>query len=126
MKKLVSFLCMACMFHLMHAQIRMTVVDPTSQQIRIRNFGSTTVDISTYRLCALFEYANLSQPAVSIVNGDFSLSPYESVTIHWSAMTGFNTTASDVGLYLPSGAYSDPASMVDFMQYGAAGQGREG
>lgn len=126
MKKLLPAFLLACCVQFVHAQIRMTYVNPVTQEIRIRNFGTNTVDVSTYRLCGLFEYANLSQPSVAIVSGDYSLSAYESVTIHWTASTGFNTTASDIGLYLPSGAYSDPASMVDFMQYGAGGQGREG
>jgi hypothetical protein len=108
-----------------NAQIRFTYVDPASQEIRIQNFGAMAVDISSYRLCALFEYINLAQPGVTILNGDFNLSAGEEVAFTWSASGGFNTTASDMGLYLPSGSFSEASAMVDFMQYGAGGQGRE-
>ncbi len=107
------------------AQIRMTQVNPVNNQIEIKNFGSSTVNIASYRFCALFEYVNLSQSAISIVSGDLNLDPGESVTVAWNSSSGFNTTASDVGLFLPTGAFSSASAMSDFMQYGAGGQGRE-
>lgn len=107
------------------AQLKFTYVNPTTQELSIKNFGSTDVDITNYRLCALFEYANIAMANVTIVSGDLILSSGESVSIHWTASTGFGAGQSDMGLYLPSGGFNDPASMVDFMEYGAAGQGRE-
>jgi hypothetical protein len=118
---IVSLLASICA----HSQLKFISVNPTTDEIGIKNFGSTTIDISTYRLCALFEYKTLNQVGISLVTGDFNLSPGEQVLFTWNASTGFNTTASDLGLYLPSGSFSSAASMVDFMQYGAAGQGRE-
>jgi hypothetical protein len=109
-----------------HSQLRFISVNPATDEIGIKNFGNTTIDISTYRLCALFEYKTLNQSGIALVTGDFNLSPDEEVLFTWNSSTGFNTTASDLGLYLPSGSFSSAASMVDFMQYGAAGQGREG
>jgi len=109
-------------------QIRMTMVDPANHQIQISNYGLMEVDISTYRMCALFDYQTLNQAPITIVTGDFNLSTGESVTFIWDNIggVGFLTDASDVGLYLPSGGFGSAANMVDFMQYGAAGQGREG
>ncbi len=118
---IVSFLASICA----HAQLKFISINPATDEIGIKNFGSTTIDISTYRLCALFEYKTLNQPGISLVTGDFNLSPGEQVLFTWNASTGFNTTASDMGLYLPSGSFSSAAAMVDFMQYGAGGQGRE-
>ena len=43
-----------------NAQVRFTYVNPATDEITIKNFGSTEVDIQNYRLCALFEYAGLS------------------------------------------------------------------
>ncbi|MFM7104877.1 MAG: hypothetical protein ACKOW8_05085, partial [Flavobacteriales bacterium] len=110
------------------SQIRMTMVDPANHEIQVKNFGMMAVNISTYRLCALFDYQTLNQAQVTIVSGDFNLSANESVILSWSN-TGFNggflETASDLGLYLPSGSFGSAANMVDFMQYGAGGQGRE-
>ncbi len=107
------------------SQIKLTYVNPINDQIKIKNFGSGSVDITNYRFCALFEYANIAIGNVTIVAGDLNLSPLEEVTLTWNAGSGFNTTASDLGLYLPSGAFSSSAAMVDFFQYGAGGQGRE-
>ena len=107
------------------AQIRLTQVDPANSLITIQNFGSSAVNIQQYRLCALFEYESLSGLNISVFSGGFNLSPGSSVVFQWAASSGFNATASDLGLYLPTGSYSDPAVMIDFMQYGASGQGRE-
>jgi hypothetical protein len=109
-----------------NAQIRFTMVDPANAQITIQNFGMMSVDIQQYRLCALFEYASLSSTEVSVTDGSFQLDGGASVTFNWAASAGFNPVASDLGLYLPMGGFSDPANMVDFMQYGDFGQGREG
>jgi hypothetical protein len=107
------------------AQIRLTMVDPINQHAEIRNYGSSPTDISTYRFCSLFEYATLNQPMVQLLSGDFNLDPGESVIVLWNANTGFNGTASDVGLYLPAGGFSAPSAMTSFFEYGAGQQGRE-
>ena len=125
MKRRLLLLCSLFMCLMVNAQIRFTEVDPANSLITIRNFGSTAVNIQQYRFCALFEYASLSGINVTLVNGDFNLGPGLSVTIEWLASSGFNATQSDLGLYLPTGGFSDPAAMIDFMQYGAGGQGRE-
>lgn len=107
------------------AQIRLTYVDPASQEIHIKNFGGSSVDITNYRFCALFEYDNLVVPSITILSGDLNLASGEEVALNWAASSGFNTVASDIGLYLPTGSFSSASAMVDFMQYGAGGQGRE-
>ncbi len=125
MKLFYAFLCLAMLaLSPLTAQVRMVSVDPANQHITIKNFGAAT-DISSYRLCALFEYANLNSMFVSIVSGDYALLTDEEVTIQWNASTGFNTTASDLGLYLAGGSFADPSLMVDFIQYGASDLGRE-
>ncbi len=108
------------------AQLKFTYVSPATNTIKIKNFGASAVNISTYRLCALFEYTSLVQPGVALVTGDFNLSQNEEVTFTWNSTSGFNPSSSDLGLYLPTGAFNSAANMVDFMQYGGSGQGREG
>ena len=126
MNKLLLFIGLALLSWGSSAQIRFTMVDPTNAQITIRNFGMMGVDIQQYRLCALFEYASLSSGNVTVTSGSLNLAGGASVTINWNANSGFNTAASDLGLYLPMGSFADEANMVDFMQYGDFGQGREG
>lgn len=110
----------------MTAQLKFTFVDPQNDQIKIKNYGASDVDISTYRLCALFTYQTLNQPGISIVSGDFNLSSGEEVFMTWTAGNGLNATSSDLCLFLPTGAFSSASAMVDFFQYGGSGQGREG
>ncbi len=125
MKKIL-FIALAMCTLIANAQIRFTQVTPATDQIKIKNFGAMAVDISTYRLCALFDYTALNAAPVTIVSGDFNLSQNEVVTISWpNGGDGFGTVASDLGLYLPTGSFAISTNMVDFMQYGAAGQGRE-
>ncbi|MFM9005414.1 MAG: hypothetical protein ACKOSR_07915, partial [Flavobacteriales bacterium] len=125
MKRLLLLACIALTSVFVNAQIRFTAVNPANSLITIQNFGSASVNIQNYNLCALFEYSSLSGLSVTVVAGSLDLAAGASVTIEWLASTGFNPTASDLGLYLPNSSFSNPASMVDFMQYGAAGQGRE-
>jgi len=98
--------------------VRFSSVNPTTGEITIQNFGSSDVDVSSYRLCALFSYT-------SSLNGlgatDLDLSPGEAVTVTWSV----NATASDLGLYFPSGSFGSASAMADFTQWGNSGLGRE-
>lgn len=103
----------------------MTRVDPATKQLSIKNFGDQPVDLSQYQLCALFEYTSLNQPVVTVLNGNLLLDPGSTVLIHWDASTGFNTQASDIGLYIPFGSFTSPAAMVSFFEYGAGQLGRE-
>ncbi|NNC82612.1 MAG: T9SS type A sorting domain-containing protein [Flavobacteriales bacterium] len=100
--------------------IRLVSVDPQNDLITIHNRTLATIDISDYRLCSLFSYGDISaQPALF---GDPSaIPPDDFLVLFWN----LDDIDSDMALYLPTGAFSDPGSMVDFMQYGAAGNGRE-
>ena len=104
------------------SQIRFSKVDPSASTITIKNFGSGTIDISNYRLCALFQYTNSGLTPLTIVNGSLNLAPDSSVEL-----SGFMllSSASDLGLYLASGGFGDTSAMVDFLQWGSAGNGRE-
>lgn len=125
MKKILLFIALGVQV-VANSQLKLNYVNPATNEITIKNYGSSAVDITSYRFCALFEYANIAIGDVAIVAGDLNLAADEEVTVSWNAGSGFNTTQSDLGLYLPNGSFGSAASMVDFMQYGAAGQGREG
>ncbi|MCC6599120.1 MAG: lamin tail domain-containing protein [Crocinitomicaceae bacterium] len=108
-----------------YGQIKFTTVDPYSKGITIKNFGSSNTNISTYRLNSLLESQTLNQTGVTIISGDFDLSPGESVSVKWNSATGFNMVSSDLCLYLPTGDLDDFTNIVAFMEYNAGGQGRE-
>ena len=105
----------------LYAQIRLTSVDPVNDHVTIKNFGSSLVDISGYRFCALFQYTtNLS--SLTVESGNLNLGAGAEVSISGWPITSSN---SDFGLYLPTGLFSAPSAMVDFTQWGSGGNGRE-
>lgn len=104
------------------SQIKMVWIDPVDETVIIKNFGSSTVDVSSYWMCSLLAYQSLS--TVSIVNGtDFLLEPNEEVKILVTTIS-FNDSAADIGLY-SSSAFGSSVAIVDFFQYGNSGLGRE-
>jgi len=103
------------------AQYRIVEVDPAADKITIKNFGSTTEDISAYRLCTLFDYEALS--GLTVESGSLNLAPNDEVVLVASGY--LNDTAADLGLYLPTGNFGTAANMLDFTQWGSGGNGRE-
>ncbi|MFT7080376.1 MAG: hypothetical protein ACJAZC_001922 [Cryomorphaceae bacterium] len=109
---------------LLPAVLRLTKVNPYSQEITIKNFGGEPADISGYRLCSEFSCtSNLSD--LTIVTGDFNLGTGEEVTVAWTTGAGFTIAGADMGLFLPTGNLSNPAVMEDFTQWGSGGNGNE-
>lgn len=122
---LLTLLFVGIMFTASAQSLRITSVNPNSNEITLTNFGAGE-DFSTFRLCSLFEYETLNSSDISIVSGDFDLAMGESVSITWQASNGMDPSGADLGLYLPSGGFGSAASMVDFVQWGSGGNGREG
>lgn len=127
MRKITFLFSMVFMFFVYqsNAQIRLLKVDTGNGQITIKNFGGTTVDITGYRFCARITYSGGQLNSGMIVSGDLNLSPNEEVIVSWNVILSSTATNSDLGLYLPTGAFSSAAAMVDFTQWGSGGNGRE-
>ncbi|WP_040253521.1 T9SS type A sorting domain-containing protein [Psychroserpens mesophilus] len=102
------------------AQIRMIEVDPATNTVKIRNYGSTTVDLTSYWFCHLFTYTQLGSGTVQ--SGSLNLGPGQDVVV--TASSNFNDASSDLGLYQTS-SFGSTTSMQDFVQWGTFGQGRE-
>lgn len=98
-------------------------VDTELDLVTISNLTTDPQDLSAYRLCSLFNYTNSGIGAnTTPVFGDIAnIPPGNFVIVSWPV----NDDAADMALYEPSGNFSDPSAMVDFMQYGSAGNGRE-
>lgn len=102
------------------AQIRMTEVDPATNTVKIRNYGSGTVDLTSYWFCHLFTYSQLGSGTVQ--SGSLNLGPGQEVVV--TSFSNFNDASSDLGLYQTS-SFASSSSMQDFVQWGNGGQGRE-
>ena len=100
----------------LNAQIRLLTVVPSTSTVTIKNFGRSTVDISGYRFCSLFNYSS------NLDNGNtVNLAAGAEVVIVWQNLQ----SEADLGLYLPTGGFGSSTSMVDFTQWGSSGNGRE-
>jgi hypothetical protein len=105
------------------AQVRLIIVVPGSGIVTLKNFGDSEVDISSHRLCHSFKYAVIS--SLTIISGNPSALAAGDVLVVAIIDEPLNAIDSDLGFYLPDGAFSDPDNMLDFMQYGSSGNGRE-
>jgi hypothetical protein len=116
-------------FSLLAQGLKFTQVNPANKQVTIKNFGAATVDISNYHFCSLFDYTQPGSGIAgqsTIITGSLNLTPGAEVTLTWNNMGGgMNPNGADMCLYL-NNSCSNPASMVDFVQWGSAGNGREG
>jgi len=103
--------------------VRFTTVVPETDQVTIENFGTETVDISSYRLCSKFSYTSgWGLQDLNVTAGSLNLAPWASVTLDWFA---FDDTSADLWLYEPTGGFSSSDAMSDFVQRWSAGNGRE-
>lgn len=125
MKRFYTLLLALFIVTSLSAQLRIVSVNPVTNDITLKNYGADDLDVSMYRLCSLFDYEDLNQVQVTIVDGDMMLSQDEEVTINWAAGSGMDEMGADLALYIPGGMFSNPDDMVDFVQWGSAGNGRE-
>ncbi|MEE9373964.1 MAG: Ig-like domain-containing protein, partial [Saprospiraceae bacterium] len=103
--------------------IRLLCVDPITDKVTIKNFGTNTIDLSNYRLCSKFSYThNGLATDMTVLGGLLNLAPGDSVVLNGFSI---DDTAADLGLYAPSGPFSDTLAMLDFTQWGSSGNGRE-
>jgi type IX secretion system substrate protein len=122
MKKVLLILLCAVFTYSANAQIRLLAVSPSTETVTIKNFGSNTVDISAYRLCSKFSYSADLTTGITLLFGSLNLAAGDTVIIQGFML---DDAAADLGLYLPTGQFSDTAAMQDWTQWGGAGNGRE-
>ena len=94
---------------------------PTGEDlIELKNYGTQTVDISEWWLCARFVYVQMNSDGLSI-EGSTVMEPGDILTI-----SGFDLSdaSSDIGIY-STNSFASAEAMVAFVQYGGAGIGRE-
>lgn len=107
------------------AQLRIILVDSDNNQVWLKNFGTTSVDITGYRFAHKGNYPALT--SLTLVGGGAIIGASNTRIISGFTFAS-HTVGSDVALFVPgssSGDFTNPAKMVDFMQYGAAGNATE-
>ncbi len=102
-----------------NSQIRLVEVNPSSNKATIKNFGTSTIDISSYWFCTLFAYDQLS--SLTVDSGSLNIANGATVVI---SGVNLNNSDADLGLY-NTNSFGSSTAMVDFMQWGDAGNGRE-
>ncbi len=104
-----------------NSQIRLVEVNPSANKAIIKNFGNSTINISSYWFCTLFAYDQLS--TLTVDSGSLNLVNGATVVI---SGVNLNNSDADLGLYINNSNFSLASNMVDFMQWGDASNGREG
>lgn len=99
------------------AQVRILKLDPATNSVTLKNFGSSNVPISGYWFCNFPSYAQVSN-----MTAVASLDPGEEVDI--ASSVNFATGNGEFGLYTSS-SFSSSAAMIDYVQWGSSGHQRE-
>lgn len=123
MKKKLLLLLLLCIMFSMHAQIRFIEVNTSTNIIKIKNFGDSTVNISSYQLCDFPTYPSLN--TLNVTNGSLNLAAGAEVTIDISGSITMNTNEGELGLYI-NGPFGTASNMRDYIQWGSSMHTREG
>lgn len=102
-------------------QLKSILIDPATDQITIKNFGSSTIDITNYWLCNFPAYDQFSSTTI-VGTGDFNLSPDEEVTVTWESE--LDDSDGEFGIY-NTDTFNSSSAMEDYMQWGTSGHQRE-
>jgi len=115
---LLVVLCLLFNLFYTNAQIRITKVDPFTDQVTIHNFGTSTVPIDGYFFCTKRSYGALA--TITPISGSLNLAGGADVVLVVNTFAGLDNTASDLSIYTTNANFFIAADMVDFMQYGNA------
>ncbi len=101
---------------------RLVAIDTALKQVTIENYGTCSIDLSTYQLCSELVCETLSN--MTVVSGALNLAPGSTVVLQWDAWSP-DPTGTDMDLYLPSADVLSPDDLEDFVQWGSGGNGYE-
>ena len=115
------FVSIVLMPSIVIAQVKINEVlySTSDDQIELKNFGTSSVDVSSWSFCSRFRYTQLSN--MTIISGSLNISPGGILALSGMSL---NDSNADLGLYT-SGNFSSSSAMEDFVQWGSGGQGRE-
>ncbi len=110
---------MAPTFLFSQVKINEVLFSSTGNQVELKNFGSSSVDVSNWWFCTLFDYTRVG--ALPVLSGELNIPAGGILAL---SGIGLNDNSADLGLY-NSGSFGSTTAMEDFLQWGGGGQGRE-
>ena len=98
--------------------VRINEIHEGDQWVELLNTSDAEVDVSDLWLCVRPEYSQVRD--LNVLAGTTTIPAGGYVVVEWSAI---QSSTGEVGLY-ETDAFADADAMLDYVQYGAAGQGR--
>ncbi|MFQ5648642.1 MAG: FlgD immunoglobulin-like domain containing protein [bacterium] len=92
----------------------------SDDRIELKNFGSTSVDVSGWWLCTLASQYDQIR-ALTIVSGSTNMAPGSILALRGKSLLN----SADLALYATD-VFTSTSAIRAFVQWGAGGQGREG
>lgn len=104
------------------SQIRILGVDPNQNLVKIRNYGSTNVDITGYILST--KLTNFTVGSMNVIAG--TPSSLGSMQTAWVQGGSIDATGADLALYASGTTdFNNTSNLLDFVQWKSGGHGRE-
>ena len=98
--------------------VRINEIHEGDQWVELLNTGDAEVDVSDLWLCVRPEYSQVSE--LNALSGSTTIPAGGFLVVEWSAI---QSGTGEVGLY-ESNTFESADAMLDYVQYGAAEQGR--
>jgi hypothetical protein len=102
--------------------VRIIAVNESTNQITLKNFGSCLQNVSSLQLSSSGLTLNVS--STTLISGSLILNPNSSLVVQWNAFPA-SSSIGNLSLHEAGALITDPSKIIDFMQWGAAGQGAE-
>ena len=109
------------LFMTTHAQIVINELIPPNT-VELKNVGGAGVDVSLYNLCTFPEYEELENE--TIICGTLFMEPGTLLKVNTS--WNFSATDGEMGLYLNDSGFGNPATLIDYVEWGSTGHFRSG
>ena len=109
----------------LNSQIIINEVNIAGDWVELYNAGTTTIDISSYALCNIPRYSAMTATDVTLISGDFMMEPGSYTVVGWDDIDAF-VSRGELGLYQSFGNFESSTNIQDYVQWGAANQGRSG
>lgn len=91
--------------------------------VEIKNIGASAIDIGEYWLCNRPMYDRINSLDIVCGGDDYVINPGEEITLSLSSIS-VSGADGEMGLYT-SNLFANSAAIVDYVQWGAGGHGRE-